>query len=815
MRKILGLSAWLLLASCSPGDTDTDSQDVTSLRDLYEDGKNLDLGDLLGQTSSFATDQLNSALGSSDYAGISLGQTELYALTADAQNDLTLQDLDLLVTGLGERFGEKELTTRVNELRREHLRDTTDDVYAEASFRMRAGVHDFGIASGGFGDASARLGFDASVDLEARVVRAFRREGTALATAPLSAIREARGFIVARTVDDLRSMKPGETTALRGKGVLGLNLGVGVPILAADPGTLSYRIVFSAGLRTRLEGSLDLQVVRLDGDTLLVDLGVDQASVREAKVAITDGWGVVGLVERSVQLAGRTIDLGKLADKAFAKQLNDKLSLIDASLESTNKKSRLSVARVRFDLSKATPGSPVEKAIAQALRADLRLAQALDNRSEPGVEVEFELSRSGVSGTSYAGIDLFGMSFFRKEAASQGSVVVETPGGAQAILFESLHKESGWFFSSHGYTRVGLSGLLFDPEKPGVASGQANLFVQLLEGDDYMERDKLLDHLDGLIAKLGGVDALAAIEGPGNELERYVQSKCAGQQSTTCGTTLLSDPKVVKLRNDGAVALAASLGELDPAMRDVVRKLGQLRLTAQATFEPAAQLVGPPTSVVVDYRIDDAALTQLFAASPEDFAEAAVSHLVAAGIKRTDDATKRAASAKSIESDANAVKKKLAALFAARADDYGTILKLEKATVADNPELGNLGPRAVAIDLPLKSGQPDYEAAAMKSLPARRAQIATYFFDGLIGVADDTDENPEEVVAYALLSLVSKPSLDVRVQVQMDMDDSLAQSFDHYRAAGYQSIDLYGRGASYAPIDGGVFSIDDLIDIEK
>ena len=55
----------------------------------------------------------------------------------------------------------------------------------------------------------------------------------------------------------------------------------------------------------------------------------------------------------------------------------------------------------------------------------------------------------------------------------------------------------------------------------------------------------------------------------------------------------------------------------------------------------------------------------------------------------------------------------------------------------------------------------------------------------------------------------------MRVQVQMDMDDSLAQSFDHYRAAGYQSLDLYGRGASYAPIDGGVFSIDDLIDIEK
>jgi hypothetical protein len=717
------------------------------------------------------------------------------------------------VTGLAARFGERELSTRVNQLRREHLERTDDDVYAEASFRVGAGVHDLGFTAGGFGDVSARLGFAANAQLEARVVRAHRREGTALAQAPLAAVREARGFVLPRSVDDLRALKPGETTALRGQGVLGLNLGVGVPILAADPGTLSYRIVFSAGLRTRLEGSLDVQVVRLDGDTLLVDVGVDKASVREAKVAITDGWGVVGLVEKSVTLAGKVVDLGKLADNAFARQLNEKLSLVDASLESTKRTSRLSVARVRFDLSKATPGSAIEKAIAQALRADLRLAQALDNRAEPGVEMEFELSRSGVSATSYAGIDLFGMSFFRKEATAEGSIVVETPGGAQTVLFDSLHEEKGWFFSSHGYTRVGLSGLLFDPEKPGVAEGEANLIVQIVEGDDFMERDKMLDHFDGIIAKLAGPEALAAIEGPGNELERYVQSKCTTQSSTSCGTALLSDAKVVQLREQGLTALAAELDGLDPALRDFVRQIGQMRLTTQATYEPAAQLVGPPSSVVLDYRIDDAALTALFEASPDAFAQAAVDHLVSAGVKRTDDASKRNASGDSIERDAAGLRADLSKAFAKRAEEYAILRKLERASLDEHPELGLLGPRAVAVDLPLRNGQPDYTAASLGSLPNRRARIATRLFDELVDVADDSDEHPEEVTAYALLSLVRKPSLDIRVQLQMDLEDNLAQDFDHYRAAGYADLDLYARGAEYSPIDGGMFSVDELMKI--
>lgn len=806
------------LAACG-GDEESapppsETYDVHSLRDLYDDGSKLDLNDLLGQTAAFATGSLNDALGSSDFAGISIAPTELYALSAEAEQDLTLKNLDTLVTGLAAKFGEKELTTTVNALRRDHLANSDDDVYADSAFRVAGGLHDWGMSSGGFGSGTARVGFDANAELEARIVRAYEREGTALAQAPLAALKAARGFIVPRSVDELKSLRPGETTALRGKGVLGLNLGVGVPVLAADPGSLSYRIVFSVGVRTRLEGTLDVQVVRLGGDQLLVDVGVERASSKGWEVALRDGWGVSGLIEKTVTLAGKTVDLGKVADKAFAKQLNDKLSLVDASVSATERKSRLSVSRVRFDLSKATKDSPVEKAIAQALRADVRLAQALGNRGEPGVEVEFELSRSGVSSTSYAGIDLFGMSFFRKQAESEGSVVVDTPAGAQSILFESLHKDSGWFFSSHGFGRTVLSGLLFDPDAPGVAEGEANLVVQVVEGDDFMERDKLIDHLDGVIRSIGGDAALAAIADPGDRLELYVKNKCASQSATTCGRSALTDPQVVSLRAEGASKLAQAVSGLQEPLRAVVTRAGELRLTAQATFEPAAALVGPPTGVVLDYRIDDASLAALLGKDAKNVADQAIAHLVAANVRRQETGSARTDRVNGLKRDGEKLREGLVAAFDARKEEYATIHELERAKLEGHPELGELGPRAVAVELPLKDGKPDYEKAALRSLTHRRAQVAARLFDDLVGVGGESGDYGEQVAAYALLSLLPRENLDVRLQVLMDLDDSAAQDFSHYRDAGYANLDVYGRGSASSPIDGGIFAIDQLVDVD-
>jgi hypothetical protein len=816
----LGLALAVAAApGCAGDDLGTEVGEATELIDLYRDGKDLDLGDLLSVTAGFATEELNDALRVSDFGSIELVPTELYALSETARDDATLHDIDALVSGLSTRFGERELTTEVNRVRRDHLSKTGDEVYAESAFRVALG-HGWSHPIGGFDGVAAQLGFDAHTTLEARVISAFGSEWNGTVKAPLQAVGAARGFVLPRSLEDLRRLKPGESYALRGHGQLGVNLGVGVPIMIAAIDALTYNLVLSAGVRAVLEGEVDLQVVRLDDGGLVVDVGVERSNVKQARVALTDGWGVQGLLQQHVRVGSLDIDLGRLVEKAIEKQLNDKLSLVEASYEKTKRESRISVARFRLDLERVGEGSPAEAALEQLLHADLRLAQALANRAEPGIEQEFELTRSGVSSASYAGIDILGMSFFRKVVESQGSIVIQTPGGARSIFFESLHRQSGWFFSSHGYTRVGLSGMVFDAARPEGALGEANLLFQVVEGDEFMERDKLLDHLDGVILGVGGPKALAAIEKPSNELERFVEKTCPNSQAfDPCRETVLTNPKVLELRAQGAAALAAAVADLDGKLAKLVTDAGALRLAAQAAYEPKAQFVGPATSVVLDYRLDDGALERmLLERSGQDVSGALLAYLRAAETVRIRTEAEIAADRKAIDKDYGGLATEVAETYAGFATRYRNLVDAEDTVLARHPELGALGGRAIEIRFALDSKKGvKYEETLAGSLAQARSRVATAMVDQLIGVIDDggTENNPEGVLAYTLLSLTPRSRVDLRLDVDMDLGASLAQSFKHYKKAGYANLDVYGRGPEASPIDGGLFDIDALLNVNQ
>jgi len=788
-----------------------------SIKSLWADAQRLDLNDLYNVGAGFASDQLNDALDISDYAGIKLGEPKVYATADKAQNDLTLGNLDSLATGLATAFGERELTTEVNRLRSEHLHQSSDTVYGEFAFQISAGMsHNWNLSAGGLG-ANVTLGFDAGTNLGARVIAPFESEAGALGGAPLKAIRATRGFVLPRSVDDVRAMKPGEVMALSGSGGVGVNVGVGVPLLVATPTSgVSYNLVLSAGLRTHLRGEMDVQLVRLAGDQVVVDVGVNKAALLSAQVALSDGWGVQGLVKSHVSLAGYDLDLGRLVEKALQKQMNAKLSFIDAHAQKTNQKTRLSVARLRFSLDSASDPKALEQALAQALRGDIRLAQALSAKGEPGVVAEFDLSRSGVSATSYAGIDIFGMSFFKNIEEGSGSVVIQTPGGARTILFDSLHKQSGWFFSSHGYTRVGMSGLIFDPANPTVpAQGDANLILQLEEGDDYMERDKLLDHLDAVIQSLGGENALSAVESYGNQLQRYVVQACPNSQAfDPCRMSVLDDPKVVSLRADGEAALSNAVAGLEPSAKDLVVKCGHLRLTAQATLEPAASLVGPPSSVTVDLRLDDKALAQLFSNKNEyEFKNALSAYLKAVLIDRgASDAEITQARMQIPDGKDGAVLDSMAAEYKLRAGNYEKLMAAEKAIIEN---VGQVGPRTVELRFPVDAqNRPDYENATAASISQARAREALALFDRLVQLADGLDPHAEQPVLYSLLALTPQTSADLRVDVQMDTSNNWAQSFEHYVKAGYAGFNAYAKGAAVAPIDGGLFDVNALMNVK-
>jgi hypothetical protein len=812
--------ATAMTPGCVTQDVGQEEQDAISLRDLYDDARNLDVNDLLSYAAGFATDELNDSLEVSDFASIKLGETELYALGADADNDLTLKNLDTLVSSLAETFGHKELTTEVNQVRRNHLASSGDAAYAESAFAIRAGLHNWGYKTKGFDvhddmEGHARLGFDAGVELEARVIRTVDKEKDAYYQAPLAAMKETRGFVLPRGIADLQALKPGESYALRGQGRLGVNVGVGVPILVSAIDAFTYNLVMSAGLRTMMEGNVDVQLVKLDNNTVVVDVGIEKSALRQARIALTDGWGVAGLVEANVSIGPIDIDLGRLVEKAIQKELNKKLDLVDASYEKTKSFARLSVSRFRFDLSQATPGSPAEIALSQALKADVRLAQALANSATPGVVAEFELSRSGVSTTSYAGLDIFGMSFFRKVNEGEGEIVVQTPGGARTIYFESLHKESGWFLSSHGYNRVGLSSIKVDADNPD-GLGEANLIFQITESDEALEKDKLNDHLDALILGIAGKPAVDAIELHGNELQRFVKAACYGTKAgDDCRVNVLSDPQVVALRQQGIDALAANLPAMDEDQRQMVLTLGEMRLRANATYEVAPGVLaffGPPTSVVTDYRLDDGALDAVMLDHTRaDFEYALRELLYKTEVNRYDSADQIAAERKKVWGKRQDNVEDAGAIFHDAKKRYRAMAETEELVLPKHPELGEMGGRAMEIRFAVSHDDvPVYEEAIARSIAKARAKVITDMVDELIDEIDGS-KHGEMLAAYTLLQLTPTASIDLRFDMDVDVSDWV---YEQYEASGYASFDVYSDGQNVSPIDGGMFDIEALIDID-
>ncbi len=833
---LASLAAVSLTASCASSGGDYDELGITcdgkcdglsSVKALVSDAKKLDLQDLINVGAGYATSELNNALEVNDYTGLALQPTELYAPASVAAGDLTLKNLDSLVSGLAARFGESSLTTEVNKLRAHYLMTSGKRAYAESAFRIRAGFNPaWSVGTRGFGNnatATATLGFDAGVDLEARVISVHGSESSGLAQAPLRAIKTARGFILPTSIDDIKKLQPGESFALSGKGKLGVNLGAGVPILIANPTSwLTYSLVLTAGVRSVFEGQMDVQLVRLSGDEVVLDVGVSTATLDQAAIALTDGFGVHGLIEKTVNIAGASVDLGKLLDKAVNQRVMSKLSLIKAAAERTQQKMRMSVARLRFHLDGADPEAGRTQALAQALKGDIRLAQALAARGDSGVVAEFDLVRSGASSISYAGIDVLGMSFYRRTAESEGSAVIQTPGGALALMWESLHREGGWFFTSHGFTRIGVAGLRFDARSPGVAQSETNLFLQTQEGDKFMERDKVIDQLDSIIVSVAGKEALAAIEAKGNELERLIEIKCPlpaqGEYfDEQCNIDLINnDSQVASLRDQAMAAFDSATSSLPADTRALAHKVAELRISSQMIEDPNASAVGPTASMVFDFRLDDAALKTVMTKDKLQLQNAVVALMEATQLDRTS--TDPAGERSKIRSRSMDTAKAMADEFATYADQYKRLLSIDGARI---DTLGQIGGNALEVRFSIDSSKRvDYDRAVSQSVAQTRASVVGKMYDALRNKADDMPSSggssaahPEQIASFALLSMAPIGNTELRVNFKTDNSScGLCGSRDRYDAAGFNSLDTYAKGPMASPIAAGLFDVDALID---
>ncbi len=826
----LGAVAMLILAGCVAGGDDGLGQDDANLTQnctgscnafgaldwhLYRNPRDIDTGDLKVQGAALATAGLNQGLKQLDYLTAQLGATKVYSIPEKGADDLTIGNLDDLSDGLAQAYGEKELSAEVNRARAEYLRSGTNDkVYAQSAFKVGVDLGDsfkvLSFATGGDNEGKVSLGFEASADMSAMVVSAFDNEGQSVINAPLEAIMQIRDFVLPTSVEDLNKMKPGESFGLRGAGKLGLNVGAGVPILLAQPASaITYSLVISAALRARISGTLDVQAVKLRNNILVVDVGIGKETDRKASIAVKDAFGVSGLASTHVNLGSLSLDLGKLLDKALNKSIGAKLHALKAEASYEKESSRISMARFRFDLSQATPGSDTEAALIQALGADIRMAQALAAKETPGLVQEFDLSRSGAATTIHAGLELLGMSFYRTVTESEGTAVIQTPGGAQTFMFESLHKDKGWFFENHAYTRVGIAGLTLPDHK-----GQANLQIQVEQGDKFAGHDEYQDHMDALITAIGGEETYRPFAEKCETLMKHVRAACtppagAGSQHDNelfrkCVEDTVVSSQTQQLYDDGMDTLNQVTGSLDPSLAKLLQAAGEQKLAFLRVREADAFVTGPKVSILSDFRIDDATLEYLAANVKGEKLNDNVRSIVGVQeLDRYDNDPDKLSEAKD-DVDSNDLKE-LGKTFDFRMARYRDLLAAERATLGGREVAGNF----IEVRFPSKDNVPVYEKAIAQSLPRARSSEMTEMVDELIDRAGELAGYPEQTVAYGLLSLIPKSSLDIRVDWQTDTKDKKA-----FELAGVTGFDEYAQGNKVSRIKAGVFDIDALLKIE-
>ena len=827
-RVLLPLVASLVACVQTDPEEQPDRYQLDIAETLFDDAKHLDLGDLVWGTGRLATDAVNGALRAIPYNDSRLSYTELFGLEERAAQDLTIRSLPGIATGLATRFGENTLPAQVAEIRREHLRSSGDTLYAETAFRLGANFdHGIGQSVPGLDsehDAWVGVGFGTRGDLEARVVTAHHSEADALRHAPLESVMNVRGFIMPRDVDDIRTgMKPGESLALGGHGELGLNFGVGVPLLVANPAqSVTYSIVLSAGASTRLSGDLDVQVVRLDGQEAILDVGLRNARVENAYVRIDDSFGIAGLIESHVTIGPFDIDLGKLAQRALERELNRRLSLISARAEGTRESVRESVARFRIDLSQV--GQAGRVAIEEAFKGDIRLAQSLAARGQEGLTAEIDLMRAGKTTYGYLGLNLLGMRFFDETEHQEGEAVLQTPGGSLAVLFDSLRHESGSFFSEHGYARTAMAGVEVGAD--GVPRSQTNLYFAWKEGDDYMERDKMLDHLDGLLAVAIGTEQQARVSALLDEVGRATQAMCAGMSNfdgdngrayRACKMNVLTKPSVLEkvdaARNAFATALQAS--ELSRTEADVAQRVFDLALAGERAFEPQASLAGPPTDISVSTWLSDDAIGELMSGTTGGQIKDRIFALALAAAQERERSNGPERARRDLRDEQSTFDG-----IARRYDGFRrSYLDLVDIANANVDGVGTIGDMALLVNVPVSADNVlQYEDLVVRSVARRRTEVIAELIDKLlqkIGDVDD-DDKPERILGPALVSLTRPALRNYAADVYMNLEDNWAQGFPQYIAAGYAPLHVWMQGPQVRLIGGDLsWDVARLVNLDR
>ena len=829
-------------AGCSGGAESDDSSDAIeasgSVKALFSDAKKLDLGDLGGLVANYAGDSFNRAFDGN------LGmrtETRVYAKQADPSrvfpDGATLGGLDQIASNLENRLGGTELGTRLTKARIAAIEAGKAKYFVESAFSFNAGVaHDWSFKSAGIVDGNSTVGLDVGTELESRVVSASddgRLE--AMIGTSLAAAKGARGFFAPRSLEDIRSMVPGESFALRGRGRFATNLGLGVPVYTGAAGPLGYQVVMSAGVGAIAQGRLDVQLMRLEGDEVVVDIGIDQLKGFQVRAEIGDRFGIKGICDdgspclRDVDLGGKTTKLQSLVEKAVTGELQRRFQS-RANVTVDKDAQRIGLTRIHFHLDRGKPGE-VARALEQALKFDARYAESLSHRdldvATPGVEVEFDAMRAATTNTVDFGFKLAGIDVYQRAAVERtGTFVYQTPDGATLLSFDVLDRNRKSFQTDHGIRRIAASARIVDARKPSAWRTEANLIVRTRYSDTHIHDNRFVSGLDGVIGALGGHPVLAAIDPAGAELERTLASSCpppapsenggAARYDESCNVRLLADPSFVAVKQRGLDALTQATASMPADLQKLLLAAGTERLGLQSvqTSGSAMSTDGVALAVTVDQRFDDEALAILMQRSGDDYKKALQGYLASLTIERAklgQGTTRDAEEARVGAKYATAIGA-MTQVFTSSAAAYQKTTAGEKAltdALGSRPYIAApLGIRYASVDAAGEAQSPAITAASRE-----RANAIASMIDGLRASADKGDLDlklyEEQTAVVPLVALVPAKNLKVGLVVSnTGFDDDKLSSRERFRKAGLVDVDQTATGERVAPISLGVFDLE-------
>ncbi len=773
--------------------------------DAYDDLRNVDVADLTIIGAGLATDGLNDALGNVPYSNIALSETALYGSEEEVLGQTTVHDLDELKSGLTERFGEEAFATRVTEMRRARAQGE-GLTWAESHFSIGPDLgHQWNVDISDDGVGS--VGFDARASIETVVIAPYQQKTEALKDAPLDAIRSVRGWVMPRDFQDVVALSPGEAIAMRADGALGLNLGAGIPFLIATvANTLALHARLSFGARVGVAGKLDVQLIRGTGTDAWVDVGIDRQTVRDFSVALTTGWGLSGLPEVDLDLGVVDMSVTELAEKALRKQLDKNLAP-SLTATSTSSSDRLSVARFRFDTSRAGDEN-VEQALAQAMRGDIRLAQAMSLRENSGVVQELDLNKDAHSEGNYVGFRFLGMEFYRGQNFATGTVHIEQNGQNQTLLFSELEERSGLFFTDREWEWRKLVSV--ESANGRLNDAQVNARMTIREGDTFLSRDQMLDHVDPFAAYIVGFDPMWSQIGPlADDLAEFVDSVCDRDAPgfRDCLEAIPGHPDVVARRTaleaevDSVLSGGVKQG-FDPAAadtREVARKLLDFKVEASARNDrPDVQFFGPEGKMITQIRFSDAALHDMMVVGQhENFRQTLEQVLRLMAAKRISDTARKQEKVDDYISDREERLDEIAELYGIATVEWADLEDVAQVSL-DGQRVGNYGhmvliPEARPQELDLASIA-EHKGRILEKLIPEMVDLAEE------GIFRDLDEPEEFVIAYALLWMASPADVEILADYVFDEDDANA----------FEDLEVYARGTS--PLIGaGQFDIDQLL----